>query len=189
MNPIVFVGGVHGVGKTTVSRQLGVSLQASHLTAGTLIREAVNAASQAATSTNKGVADVDANQVKLLRGLELYRARSCNGPIVLDGHFALLSLNDAVTEIPLTVFREIAPVALLLVETTIPVIHARLMKRDGRAPSLAVITALATRENAYAHAISENLAVPIFVVSGDSDFNVIAQSVCPRIRTILDAIT
>ena len=36
---IVFIGGIHGAGKTTVSRLLAGLLSASHITAGGLIRE------------------------------------------------------------------------------------------------------------------------------------------------------
>ena len=41
--PIVFVGGIHGVGKTTVSRLLAELLPAKHVTAGALIRATAGA--------------------------------------------------------------------------------------------------------------------------------------------------
>ena len=37
--PIIFVGGVHGAGKTTISRLLADTLGVAHVTAGTLIQE------------------------------------------------------------------------------------------------------------------------------------------------------
>jgi Mg-chelatase subunit ChlI len=41
---MVFVGGIHGVGKTTISRALAALLPAAHVTAGSLIRETASPA-------------------------------------------------------------------------------------------------------------------------------------------------
>src|ERR1700723_873908 len=107
MNPVLFVGGVHGAGKTTICRQIALAIPAAHVTAGGLIREMGSAA--AANPTDKVVSDVDANQELLLQGLERYRARIGADPIVLDGHFTLLGPDETLTEIPVIVFQKIAP--------------------------------------------------------------------------------
>ena len=185
MNPIVFLGGVHGAGKTTIGRQLAVSLHTSHVTAGHLIREMESAVAAAAANTSKVVADVDANQDKLLRGLAFYRAHIGKGGIILDGHFTLFSSNETVAEIPLVIFRQIDPLALVLVETDAAVIHARLMKRDGKAPSHAAIATLAASESGHALTISRSLEIPVFLVDGDSSFDVIEKSISPQIKAIL----
>ena len=113
---IVFVGGIHGAGKTTVSRLLTGLLSASHITAGGLIRETASAAHTVTIGVgNKAVPDVDANQALLFAAL-LYRARIGSGPILLYGHFSLLDPGGTVIGIPLAVYEAIAPVAVLLVE-------------------------------------------------------------------------
>lgn len=164
---IVFVGGIHGAGKTTVSRLLGLALSASHVTAGTLIRE--SAGRETITSAgigNKAVPDMHANQELLLRGLALYRART-PGPIVLDGHFCLMKPDGTVVAVPRAVFEAIAPVAVVLIESEPAVVHTRLLGRDGAAPQLIAIGSLSERERFEARTVSMALKIPMLAVRGD----------------------
>jgi adenylate kinase len=165
MNPVLFVGGVHGAGKTTICRQIALAIPAAHVTAGGLIREMGSAA--AANPTDKVVSDVDANQELLLQGLERYRARIGADPIVLDGHFTLLGPDETLTEIPVIVFQKIAPRAALLVQTEVSVIHARLLERDGRAPSVALLSRLIHHERTHSQAVCAKLGIPLLAVRGD----------------------
>jgi len=100
-----------------VSRQLAVLLSASHVTAGTLIRETAGSQTVTVGLGNKLVPDLNANQALLLQGLRAYRRRF-NGPIVLDGHFSLLEQDGAVVAVPLAIYRAIAPVAVVLVQAS-----------------------------------------------------------------------
>jgi len=161
---IVFVGGIHGAGKTTVSSRLAVALSASHVTAGMLIRE--TASSKASGGWSKAVSDVNANQELLLRGLALHR-RQASGPIVLDGHFSLMDPTGIVVAIPMDVYTAIAPIAIVLIEADTAVVHSRLLRRDGAAPPLATIESLSDRERTHARAVSRALDIPMFAVRGD----------------------
>jgi adenylate kinase len=169
MDRIVFVGGIHGAGKTTLSRRVASLLSASHVTAGAMIRENAQAGTVVTTGrANKAVPDVDANQELLLRGLALYRARVA-GPILLDGHFSLLRPTGEVVPIPLTVFRSIAPSAVLLVQADKAVVRRRLVERDGSAPPLETIALLAEREEASARTVCRDLRIPLSLARGDGD--------------------
>jgi len=163
---IVFVGGVHGAGKTTMSRRLAVALAASHVTAGTLIRETANYETITAGIGNKAVPDVNANQELLLRGLAQYR-RSATGLIVLDGHFSLMEPSGATVAIPVGIFLAIAPIAIVLVKSDPRVVHSRLLQRDGAAPPLERISSFSESERVHAQAVSTALNVPMFIVRGD----------------------
>jgi adenylate kinase len=186
MSSTIFLGGVHGAGKTTFSKELARLLQASHVTAGGLIRENASASDRVTVGVGgKAVPDVDANQLLLLRGLELYRARIGPGPVLLDGHFVLLDATGAIVEIPLVVYQAIAPVAVLLVEADAGTINGRLLERDGEAPSMATLTELMVRERAHAEFVSASLGLPFWNVAGDAAADGEAAAVASRVRSIL----
>jgi adenylate kinase len=115
MARIVFVGGIHGSGKTTLSQALAVLVPAAHLTAGGLIREAAEPGHVVTVGPqDKAVPNVDANQAVLLRGLAAYQARNADDlrVLLLDGHFTLMNASGEIEEVPLEVFKTIAPIAL-----------------------------------------------------------------------------
>lgn len=181
---IVFVGGIHGAGKTTVSRRLAAALSASHVTAGALIREAAHSETITTGIGNKAVGDVNANQALLLQGLARYRRRA-SGPIVLDGHFCLMEPGGDVVVIPTTVYVAIAPIAVALIESDLRIVHSRLLQRDGAAPSLEIISSLSSCERAQAQAVSTALKVPLFPVRGDISADEAAQTAASAILPLL----
>jgi adenylate kinase len=169
-----------------VTRLLAESLPASHVKAGALIRETASAAHTVTVGIgNKAVPDVEGNQGLLLRGLNLFRSRIGSGPILLDGHFALLDSSGAIVKVPVHVYEAIGPVAVLLVEAANDVVHGRLVKRDGAAPSTTTISLLAECERTAAMAVSSQLAIPICVVRGDADAGVPAHTIVEQLRRIL----
>jgi adenylate kinase len=184
---IVFIGGIHGAGKTTLSRLLAGLLSASHVTAGGLIRETASAAHTVTVgASDKEVPDVDANQALLLRGLDLYRARIGVGSILLDGHFSLLDPSGAVVGIPMAVYEAIAPVAVLLVEADPQTVHDRLMRRDGAAAPLETVSVLASRERECAEAVCAALRIPMRTLAGDSMAEQTAEAAAFHLRPLLD---
>lgn len=191
MTVILFVGGVHGAGKTTISTLLAERLRAFHVTAGQLIRETAGSNYSVTTAPgNKTVSNVDANQELLLQGLDLCKARVGRGTIILDGHFSLLSSDESVSVIPLSVFRAIAPVGVLLVESENAKIHARLVSRDpDHAPSVAVLAMLSLRERLQAETVCADLRIWLEVVRGDGVSVDSAESVVPRLERLLEGRT
>jgi adenylate kinase len=183
---IVFVGGIHGAGKTTVSRVLAGLLSASHITAGGLIRETASAEHTVTVGVgDKAVPDVDANQALLLRGLDLYRARIGVGPILLDGHFSLLDPSGAVVGIPIAVYKAISPVAVLLVEADAQTVHDRLMRRDGAAAPLETLSLLASRERERAEAVCAALGIPMWAIAGDTMAEQVADAAASHLQPLL----
>jgi adenylate kinase len=186
MNPTIFIGGVHGAGKTKFSKDLAPLLGASHVTASGLIRETASTSDTVTVGIGgKAVPDVDANQLLLLRGLELLKARIGSGPVLLDGHFVLLDATGEVAEIPLAVYEAIAPVAVLLVEADAKTIHARLLERDGEAPSVATLANLIVRERAHANEVCARLGLPLWDVAGDVASGSASAIAASRLQSLL----
>jgi adenylate kinase len=183
--PIVFVGGVHGSGKTTLSRLLAGLIPASHVTAGTLIREA-SSTDHVVTigAQDKVVPDVDANQAVLLRGLTAYQRRAASDArlLLLDGHFALLGASGAIESVGLDVFRAISPIAVLLVETSAVTVHARLSARAADAPRIELIQRLAERERERALETAHVLGIPMFTAVGERADEDQAQPLVEQLR-------
>ena len=67
MSVTIFIAGIHGAGKSTISRELAKLLGASHVTAGDLIRASASATNKVTVGV-KAVPNVDANQQLLIRG-------------------------------------------------------------------------------------------------------------------------
>ncbi len=186
--PIVFVGGVHGSGKSTLCRYLAGALPAAHVTDGALIREAASAAHVVTVGAqNKAVPDVDANQAVLLRGLSAFQARTADDSrvVLLDGHFTLMNPSGEIVDVPSEVFAAIAPIAVLLVETDTGVVQRRLAARAPDAPAANVIAALAARERYRASATAEALRVPILSLPGDGSVEQVGQGVLDSLRRLV----
>lgn len=184
--PIVFIGGAHGAGKTTFSRVLASMLSASHVTAGWLIREmAIASGTVAVGACNKAVPDVDANQGLLLRALSLYKGRVGSGLILLDGHFSLLNADGKIVAVPSAVFREIGPIAVLVVEVEEAIICQRLRKRDGQSPPLETISQLVAHERQHSQTVCRELKIPMWTVPGDIPPEEATQIAVVHLRLLL----
>lgn len=172
---LIFIGGVHGAGKTTLSCRVAEILGAEHVTAGDLIKAAaIPAGTSAIRIVDKAVANVDANQERLLRGLYSYcaqlqsaKAQPCG--LLLDGHFCLLDPMEHATKIPFHVFDKLRPVAILLIETDPETVAHRLIARDGSAPSIEALRALTEQECAHAASVAKRLHAPMYRTAGDGD--------------------
>ena len=184
--PIIFVGGVHGAGKTTITRLLADTLGVAHVTAGTLIQEQHGGSeTETIEVISKAVTNIQHNQKLLLQALEARWRQDATTPILLDGHFSLFDPDGDVVVIPIEVFTAIRPTAILLVEAKHRTVHHRLLKRDTTAPSLATIVRLAWREREHATNVSASLATPMWILSGDEVPERVVATATRHLRPLL----
>lgn len=95
--PIHFIGGVHGVGKTTFASSVSDATGILCKSAGALIKSHRDSTQGAA----KQVKNVPQNQNLLLESIA---ALHMSSSLLLDGHFCLLTKDNAVTRIPFDTF-------------------------------------------------------------------------------------
>jgi adenylate kinase len=153
---LIFVGGIHGVGKTWLCDALSDRLGFEHLSASTLIRKARNAP----ITTNKSVKDVDENQGALLNVLA--DTIQSDKAYIMDGHFCLLGDNGAIIDIPNAVFHAVSPKAIIAVFDEPDAIVTRLRERDGKEYSQNFFNDFQIRELTRAKDIADSLGIPIY---------------------------
>jgi adenylate kinase len=154
---VVFLGGVHGVGKSTLAG-LCTERNVEHLSASALIKKA---ATEARFDEKKRVKDVEGNQSILIGALEVELAKG--GRFLLDGHFTLFNSSGDVETIPLATFKAIAPCGLGVITDTPLAIVSRLRERDQVGHDLASISRMQDREIQQAEVIAQALGLELTV--------------------------
>lgn len=156
--PFLFVGGIHGVGKSTLCDSTFAPAGYHCVTASSLIRLA-----KSYSDRGKLVDDISDNQAALLKQLEV--EKKTRSHLMLDGHFCLLNGHGVVEPIEIDVFRAMAPSALLLVKCEPELIAARLNNRDGKNWSPEMLRDFQAAEEDHAMKISEALQIRLTTLS------------------------
>ncbi len=152
----VFIGGVHGVGKTHFCNRVVSHFDVAHVTASELIGRHVK------HQIDKAVSDIEGNQWILAEELARYQT-SCR-TILLDGHFCLLNAASGIQDVPLETFKAISPCAIILLVDDPEKIAERLSNRDNRVHGIELISELQSREISRANLTSQSLEVPISII-------------------------
>lgn len=152
---LFFVGGVFGVGKSTLCEALRTPLNAEHLKASDLI----HFTPEQHDPTRKAVSDIEESQRRLVRAFSSHNRTKPN--TVLDGHYCLVDTNQRISPVPITIFQTLNPAALLLVEAEPSVILERLHRRPGRPYSPDLVEQLIFEERHSAMQVSATLDVPL----------------------------
>lgn len=152
MGKIVFVGGVHGVGKTTFVNVIkGNCQQVEGLSCSEILKWE--------NPSHKEVEDVEENQNKLLANLPYFIDKDKD--YVLDGHFCLLNQGRNIERVPIEVFEFINPRTIIVLEADPDVICERLNQRDSQDYSVELITVFQNQEKIYAKEVADTLGIPI----------------------------
>jgi adenylate kinase len=160
---LLFIGGVHGSGKTTIGTKAAVRLGADFKSCSQIIRTE----RQTQSVSTPGIADVEINQQALIAGIK--RLKHSDVTVMLDGHFTLKTITDGIQPIPLLVFEAMLPDVLFLVETSSSSICSRLTSRDGVITPESEIRIHQEHERRCATLASRHLGLPLIVLNGDDD--------------------
>jgi len=156
---MIFVGGVHGVGKSFLCslarKRYGINAYSS----GVLIA----AYKKDEYLSDKKVDDISHNQNILKLALQEIEKTEKN--FLLDGHFCLYNKFGKIEEIASAVFKELKPKAILILIAPSSVLYERLSSRDGIIYSLEELGNFQEHEIQHAKQIASNLGVPIEIQS------------------------
>lgn len=147
---IIFIGGVHGVGKTSLCTNVCDVLGIEHYSASNLIKKVKNIT----FPTNKHIEGIEENQDSLIIAVDRYM--SCQTVCLLDGHFCLLEERGDVVPVPISTFSSLSPIAIIVLYDDPSNIFARIQSRDGEASAADAIEAFQDREIAYSKLVSES---------------------------------
>jgi adenylate kinase len=152
---IVFVAGMHGVGKTVFSERASQLLGVTRLSASELIAGYMGAPA----AINKRVQNVKENQNALIEAIE---SRQLNDTrLILDGHFCVLDSSDLIQKIPIETFQGLAPVAAIVLCDDIGQIQKRLRIRDQAEFASGLLNDLQLAEIEHAEKVCSLLTIPI----------------------------
>lgn len=153
---MIFVGGIHGVGKTYLCEKLKERRDLNSYSASLLISDL----KQELFTANKKIEGIRQNQDLLVEAVKQLKEQRL---YLLDGHFCLLNKEGEVTKIPNTTFENLAPKSIIVITNSIEQIAKHLINRDQSHYDLKLLEDFQNQEVEYATEISQTLKIPLLV--------------------------
>ena len=160
---IIFVGGIHGVGKTTFCKKIAKNSKLEHFSSSELI----SMLDYQRIKKDKKVIDIKDNQNILLDAVEYFLDKDKS--YLLDGHFCLIDKDNNIKEIPASVYQSLGVKEIIVLSDYESKILERLKARDDRDYSLEFLHKFQEKEISSAKCVAKKIKVPIKVVNLSAD--------------------
>lgn len=164
MRNIVFIGGIHGVGKGTLCEKVCNDLNLRHLSASEVLKW-----EEISEKENKLVKDFTLTQKRLITNLQ--QIVNENERYVLDGHYCLLNKKNVPEKIEFDTFRTLSPFAFIIVFDDVQEIKRRLENRDNREYDFELLLKLQELEIEYSIELAEQLNKPHLAIKSEETNN------------------
>ena len=168
---IIFIGGIHGVGKGTVCKEIASKTDLIHITASEILKW-----NEISSSDNKFVNNISSTQERLINGLK--NLIKNDKRYLLDGHFCLLNSNGIPCKIDEETFDNINPKIISIVIDDIEKIVNRLEKRDKKKYDIKILNELQKMEIEYAKYLSKKYSIPYIEIK-NNDYKSLLNSIKP----------
>lgn len=162
MKNIIFIGGVHGVGKGTICNEIAIQANIIHITASQVLKW-----NEISSIDNKLVSNISSTQERLLHGLKNLIEK--DKEYLLDGHFCLLNSNGIPSRINEDTFDQINPKAIAIVIDSVEKIAKRLETRDGKIYDIEVLYEFQQMEIEYAKYLSNKYSIAYVEIKDGKD--------------------
>ncbi len=153
---MVFISGIHGVGKTYFCNIIKEKIGIPTYSASDLISKIRNTS----FDKNKIVPDINENQKFLIMAVS--KLRASEKPFVLDGHFCLLNKLNEIQRIPYKLFLDLKPETIVLLTEKPEIIVERRKKRDNLNISIESIDCFQEAEATYAEEVADRIGADLF---------------------------
>lgn len=170
-NNIIFIGGIHGVGKGTICKEIASKTNLIHITASEILKW-----DEISSSDNKLVNNLSSSQERLIYGLKNLIKK--DKQYLLDGHFCLLNSNGIPCKIDEETFDNINPKIISVVIDDIEKIIERLLKRDNKKYNIKILNELQEMEIEYAKYLSKKYSIPYIEIK-NSDYKSLLNYIKP----------
>lgn len=150
---IYFIGGIHGVGKGTICKEIAYKTELIHITASQVLKW-----EEISDSDNKLVKNISSSQDRLIKNLKKIIKR--DKIYLLDGHFCLLNSDGIPCRINEDTFDQINPKVIAIVIDDVEKIRKRLESRDGKIYGIKILHDLQEMEIEYAKYLSDKYSIP-----------------------------
>jgi adenylate kinase len=167
MKNIIFIGGIHGVGKGEICKEIALKTDIIHLTASQILKW-----EEISDNDNKLVKNITSTQNRLIKGLKNLIKK--DKKYLLDGHFCLLNSNEVPSRIDEETFDQINPKVIAIVIDDIEEIAKRLEARDGKIYDRNVLNQLQQMETEYAKYLSNKYSIPYIEIQ-DGNYTQLMQ--------------
>lgn len=170
---VVFVAGIHGVGKTWLCERYASLRDVRHSSASMLINQVLTSVTW---SADKRVPDIDQNQQAL--ELAVNSITASGKSLLLDGHLVLRDVHGQLVPLSTDVFARLHLAAIVLITADVSVIAERLVNRDATATPTD-LDAFQRCEERRAREVSEALGIPLLALHApDPDTFKLAIDAC-----------
>lgn len=160
---MIFVSGIHGVGKDYFSKRMEKILGIKAYSASELIEKYGNLN----FNSNKRTTNINDNQHCLIQAI-----KSGNLPreYILNGHFCLLNSNGEVEKIPINTFYQLKPSKIIILKEKPEIIVGRRIIRDKEETSVEKTRIFQKEEITYGKDVARKLGIPVGVFDAINDF-------------------
>jgi adenylate kinase len=163
---ITFVGGVHGVGKSTCCQQASERTGIQWVTASALIKAERESA---IAEHSKKVREAAGNQDLLIRALRK-RVSSSHERIILDGHFSLLGADGEIILLGIEVFSQLGLEGIVVFRDDPASVSSRLRERDGQDWPISTVERHQDAEVEHGRVVASSLDIRFVTLSAfDAD--------------------
>ncbi|MUJ22535.1 ATP-binding protein [Aliivibrio fischeri] len=161
MKEIIFISGIHGVGKTTLCNKIKKHIEINNYSCSDIIKD-----NSDYVERSKVVSNAEKNQTILLNGIKKIKENK----YLLDGHFVLIGKEGRIIELDKAVFFNIAPSMIINISCPVEIIKERLERRDGKTFSKTLLSELQALELKASKEIAKELQIPLYQYTSGEPF-------------------
>lgn len=154
---MIFLSGIHGVGKDYFSKELEKIIDIKSYSASELIEKT----RKVKFESDKKTREIEKNQEALINAIE----KNNHEEYILNGHFCLLNPEGKIEKIPIKTFYILKPEKIIILKEKPEIIVARRAIRDNVEVPIKETKEFQKEEINYGKEVAKSLEIPILIIN------------------------